>query len=531
MDEEQEADHEAFHRRSILGSAPGADPETEPMRRAAVPMDGMRALLSVFGIATAAVTWAAGAHAPACARAASCDRPEQHAARLAPGANDWPTCDERERPLSQPPLELERATGATTGTVADIDLTWECPMGDGIPVDVMVIDGENSDVLRCVTEITRRGPNTHIKFDVLAPDGYVADSAGPRKFEAYVSSRAERLRVIEPLRREADICIRVLDPAGRPVEGAGLTEVLCGGFAPSIVALAAEVPEDDEDLPIPETTIEEMQIDLRARVPLVRAAPSGADGWMRVRGVPDLLDERYWIVARKGRREAFVDVLLGPLGQRHTLEVRLPVASTRPPSCGIGISGCGGCRSTYRCSVKTRRAPATLDVIVRRRDGRGGAGLEVHVCANMRGAVAETGVTDESGRVTFEGLRPTTYVVDVQHPDFVWSKVEVALGEGEREDLVFSEAPGWTARATLLDSVGRPVPFARVGVSSEAPVRYLRVEDGVQDLAFYTDARGEVRFPDMHHAPVSLSFDYGSRLQDVTLTESDPCATVFLPPP
>jgi hypothetical protein len=35
----------------------------------------------------------------------------------------------------------------------------------------------------------------------------------------------------------------------------------------------------------------------------------------------------------------------------------------------------------------------------------------------------------------------------------------------------------------------------------------------------------------MHHAPVTLTFSYGSRSESVTIDESEPYATARLPPP
>jgi hypothetical protein len=57
------------------------------------------------------------------------------------------------------------------------------------------------------------------------------------------------------------------------------------------------------------------------------------------------------------------------------------------------------------------------------------------------------------------------------------------------------------------------------------------VEDGVQDLAFYTDANGAISFPGLHHAHANLSFSYGSRSGSVTLREDAPFATVRLEAP
>jgi len=140
-------------------------------------------------------------------------------------------------------------------------------------------------------------------------------------------------------------------------------------------------------------------------------------------------------------------------------------------------------------------------------------------------------LTDERGRVVFPNLLPDTYSVDVRDPDFVWSRVDVELKPGEDRTLDFVEPAGWLPTATLLDSKDRPVPFASVDVRSRAPVAYLRVEGGVQDLALYTDADGRIWLPDMHRETAVLTFRYGSREKIAWISESEPCVTVKLPPP
>jgi hypothetical protein len=42
-------------------------------------------------------------------------------------------------------------------------------------------------------------------------------------------------------------------------------------------------------------------------------------------------------------------------------------------------------------------------------------------------------------------------------------------------------------------------------------VVYACAENGLQDLALYTDRHGEIALPRMHHASVKLGFSYGSR--------------------
>lgn len=161
---------------------------------------------------------------------------------------------------------------------------------------------------------------------------------------------------------------------------------------------------------------------------------------------------------------------------------------------------------------------------VLRRDGSPAAGALV-VAGRKRGT------TDDYGCVVFEGLRPGCVSVEVRDPDFVWSETVLNLVDGESRTIALTEPAGWTARAFLVDALGRPVPFAPVEVDSRAPVDYVRVEDGVQDLLFWTDANGEIRLPRMHEASVELTFRYGSREADVRLGPDNPSAVIHLPPP
>ena len=161
---------------------------------------------------------------------------------------------------------------------------------------------------------------------------------------------------------------------------------------------------------------------------------------------------------------------------------------------------------------------------MQRRDGTPAA-------ATCVAANDKRGTTDDSGRVVLDGLFPGAVAVEVRDPDYVWSRLQLDLVDGESRTLVITEPAGWTARAVLLDAVGRSVPFAAVEVDSRAPVDYLRVEDGVQDLLLWTDANGEIRLPRMHQTSVKLTFRYGSREAKVKLEPDDPFAVVRLPPP
>jgi hypothetical protein len=168
-----------------------------------------------------------------------------------------------------------------------------------------------------------------------------------------------------------------------------------------------------------------------------------------------------------------------------------------------------------------------LEVLVVPNDGIAGGRMAV----NLLGAHDESARADENGHAVFEEVRPGAYRLEVCDPDFVWSSLDVDLRSGESRSIVVHEPPGWTARVALVDSVGRPVPFARVHVDPHAPVDYVRVEDGVQDMALYTDRNGEISLPRMHRRPATVTFLYGSRFARVELHQEEPFALAKLPPP
>ncbi len=464
----------------------------------------------VLALCTAALVWALWTdRVPARAEKAPFSTPDVEAQAARP-ADDRTDADKDREGREQPDAGVSAAgVGVVTeGALPGVEL---------VPVDVVVVDGEDGTLLRCATTSVPRGAMGSVRIQVDASDGYVADCRDAHDIEGYASRRADRVRVVVPLRREADIRLRVVDAAGRPVKGARMSGVHRGGGAPLIWAEAAL----DEDPPS-ESVVEWLTgPSLRD----ARADPTDRDGWTRIRGVAHLLDEQYWVVAGASSRAAFTGFRLGAFGERYEAEVRLPAASTQTvASLGIGGGAGGGTRG--RGGHRYSGPLSSLEVLVRRLDGRMAAGVDVWV-----GGIK--GTTDGAGRAVFEGLPPRSYGVEVRDPDFVWSSTEVELKAGERRTLVLSEPAGWTARAVLFDSAGRPVPFAQVAVAcfTSAPVAYVRVNAGVQDWVFYTDAAGAIELGDLHHAPATLTFSYGSRSATVTVEADKPFAEVLLPPP
>jgi hypothetical protein len=287
----------------------------------------MRALLKLFVLATVTTAWTAGSSPEAKRRAHPATAEHSRGVRLSrtPGSDG-------QAGVAGQPLAAPAACG--------------CPDVQ-IPLEVVAVDGETGHVLDALARGERyAGSVAEVSASVPVPDGYVADSFGQTRAQGYVSRRAERARVLVPLRREAEVHVQVLDAMARPVSGARVTGVRMGGAEPTIwdwapgedVELAPPPPGDEPE--IPEEEIFEIPMpDERgdgAAVPF-RSDPTRRDGWTRVRGIPALLEEQYWIVAAHGLSETFTGLNIGALRERHVLEVRLP-----PRATSVGSPECWG---------------------------------------------------------------------------------------------------------------------------------------------------------------------------------------------
>jgi len=149
----------------------------------------------------------------------------------------------------------------------------------------------------------------------------------------------------------------------------------------------------------------------------------------------------------------------------------------------------------------------------------------------LSGPETKTARTDASGAVSFQVRHPGLYTVSVRDPDFVYTKSTIYLRAGESRRLTIDEPEGWTGRILVLDASGTPVPFAAVEVDTSAPVDYIRVRNGIQDLALYTDLHGELELPRLPRGKVSITVEYGSRIAKGTIEPLQPEAVIELPRP
>jgi len=133
--------------------------------------------------------------------------------------------------------------------------------------------------------------------------------------------------------------------------------------------------------------------------------------------------------------------------------------------------------------------------------------------------------------VSFEVSHPGRYTVSVRDPDFVYTQSTLHLQAGESRRLTINEPEGWTGRIRVLDASGTPVPFAAVAVDTDAPVDFIRVRNGVQDLALYTDVHGELELPRLPKGEVRITVAYGSRSAGAKIDPRNPDAVIELPQP
>jgi hypothetical protein len=313
-------------------------------------MGAMRSLLCGFTCLTLAAGWAARAD-PEGALRARCMAVQTRAA--------IDVLEDLERAagpsIDGAPNGVALGAGAEERSAAVA--TWAWPWYDAdarIPCDVVIMDGETGTPVHLEPEAVLaraegldspelprpsdspdaplRGPPAEVPWvpgssyatpctpvnlavTISAPDGYVADT-GSYGGGAQVSRRARRLRLLAPLRREADVWVRVLDAAGGPVKGASATSAYLAGPEPRVVNCSPdEIPECGElDGVVESDTTKTIRC---------ASEPTGEDGWTRARGIPHFLGERFWIIAGDGEREGFTGITLGGFGGRYDAEVRL----------------------------------------------------------------------------------------------------------------------------------------------------------------------------------------------------------------
>jgi len=296
------------------------------------------------------------------------------------------------------------------------------------------------------------------------------------------------------------------------VAGAELTCAWLAGKEPAFV-------RDGEDPEIPEEAWEpDFPLALQAR-------PSGADGWLDVRGVPWLQGERVRVVVASGDRQAGAGLMLVGYAGPRELAVRLPDAANCALFCDSAICVSGSCGCFPR-----RKAPegdSTLLARVTTRDGQPARGVRV----DLDGPVRALDYADADGVVMFERLPAGAYTLGTHSVGFTAAEARLDLRAGELHPVELAETAGWTARLQVVDAEGIPVPGAGFTADQAHSVAYLPCRDGVQDLALLTDSAGGAVLEHVSPGPLEVRVTYGSRSAGAELQPGSAPALIRLPPP
>jgi len=389
----------------------------------------------------------------------------------------------------------------------------------GIAVELVAIDALTGGRISCRLEGREHvtpGELCDIGYAVSPPPGFVAETFSAQIF---VSKRARHVRLTAPLRREVPLNLQVLGPDGNPVADATLGGVYIGAGQPLLLSEEEEEEEEEE----PAELCEQPQ-----RCATARAEKTDAGGWACVRGVPFYQDERLWIVAGTKANQDFASLILGSAPESLAAVIRLKDENKLVFfNQVIGLSGGSGCG--FRRGRVAISGVATLELQVVRRDGSRVRRVRVH----LTGPRSFSGDTDENGLVTFYGVAAGRSEISVRDRDFLYRRIPVTLAPGEYRRMELVEPGGWRGRVLVLDSRDVPVPHAavRVVVQHTGFDTYNFIVDRVQELALYTDTRGELSLPRLPHTTCRIEVTYGSRDATADISESKPSATIRLPAP
>lgn len=396
-----------------------------------------------------------------------------------------------------------------------------------IPVEAVMVDGHTGHRLEggVVPKVSHVRRRSRAVFSVsVEPPGAYVKEPDRSWMSGFVSAYAQRVRVVVPVRREARLHVRVREPDGAAAPGARLVRAWMGGAKPVFEPapdLDDDPPEEYVELEEPEKEPEELPESWNTGETFWKASGT-ADraGWMAVRGVPDLLGERIRLVVWHRGRHAYGEAVLG---RDDHADVWLPASCNRFPDANtvIGIGGGWGCGRRGR--AWTRPGTSTIVICLKRRDGSPAAGAMVWLDHLSKEA-------DADGHARFDRLPAGVHLVRVREPGFVAVDRKLSVHDGEARSVDVVEPEGWTAQVRVVDHEDRPVSFAKLEVDG-LPVDYAPVEDGVQDLTWFTDARGGASIGRLPSGDVKLTARFGTRSAAVTLQEDTASGVIRLPPP
>jgi Carboxypeptidase regulatory-like domain len=148
------------------------------------------------------------------------------------------------------------------------------------------------------------------------------------------------------------------------------------------------------------------------------------------------------------------------------------------------------------------RAPASLEIVIRRPDGSAPESVVVDLRTDGR----RRGLSlRNTSRIPFEGLVPGNYALDLRVPGFVPVRQDLDLTKGERHRLELALDGGAAISGIVVDDQGTPVPAADIEVEWNEEARSLERGDITPEGKAVTDAEGRFRVTGLRAGPYLVS--------------------------
>ena len=389
--------------------------------------------------------------------------------------------EDPERPIRETAVEfVDAATGLPVSGWALIELRSEPDAASTVPVIGRVpgaIDA-SSELLQVslsrMNSITRSGL-TVTRWCARGPvDSFIWDASPAVKGTA----RAVSFRTVQPVHRELDVRLTILDDDDRPIDAARVVSWAIG---------ARNSPDPTID--------------------------RGSGGELRIRGVP-------WIAG------APLELKLGlPLTPYESAAAPLPGhdgAATwstvlpesvpspireriHPKRSGFNLAwySCGGVIATDDTASTTFPGIGTVRVHVLDRKGQPLAGVTVRAPHCRK-------TTGDDGWAILDTVRAGPSEVTVLDPGYGIAPRSFVMKAAADNEVVLREAAGVTLDVVVVDGAGKPLPFAEVvGGPSPGATLFDFDDKGVQRLDPFTDVHGRRTFHRVPPGSLRLTATWG----------------------
>ena len=321
----------------------------------------------------------------------------------------------------------------------------------------------------------------------LAPPEGMAPARWPFRFGGHVSARASSLDIVLPLWPEADVRARVLREDGTVIKLPQFTGAMLGRDR------------------------------LRAG-----AEASGKVGVMRIRGVPLIPAEEIAISASAGDLFGTSKLRLHRSDLRYETDITVAL--------GIGGGAGGGIHGGRSGRRGTARRYGAGRVGVSVEDGHGRAARFVLLRLTQQdGVFKRSQRTTVNGVATFLDVPGGTFMLELIEPGYVYTAIEVEIGEGGSAQVVLRERRGRRARIEVFDQDGFAAAFVRVTLKPQDGPAFVAVgRHEVQKGVLYTDRSGRLHVEHLPHLRVKVEARRGGSWADGSLERDQASLTLHL---